>query len=253
MATNWPQLVKPRACRSALCCLTAFSKLPRENNRNTCEKMLHTFIRLSLLWLNWFFDGTQSSLSGDSASYPRRRPRKPPVVSLLIWTAVIADEYNNRIRKVTGATGIISTVAGGGTGCTGQTDSVGDGCPATSAELNYPEGVAVDSAGNIYIADQQNSRIRKVTASTGIISTVAGNGTAGYSGDGGLATSAELGQSTGVAVDSAGNIYIADYLNSRIRKVTASTGIISTVAGNGTVGYSGDGGLATSAELDGPT
>src|SRR5580700_1257920 len=89
MATNWPQLVKPRACRSALCCLTAFSKLPRENNCNTCEKMLHTFIRLSLLWLNWFFDGTQSSLSGDSASYLPREPRKRPVLSLRIWTAVI--------------------------------------------------------------------------------------------------------------------------------------------------------------------
>src|ERR1700677_1732647 len=88
MATNWPQLVKPRACRSALCCVTAFSKLPRENNCNTCEKMLHTFIRLSLLWLNWFFDGTQSSLSEDSASYPRREPRKRPVLSLRIWTAV---------------------------------------------------------------------------------------------------------------------------------------------------------------------
>ena len=195
-----------------------------------------------------------ASYSGDGGLATYAEISQPHGVAVdTIGNIYIADEYNNRIRKVTGATGIISTVAGGGTGCTGQTDSVGDGCPATSAELNYPEGVAVDSAGNIYIADQQNSRIRKVTASTGIISTVAGNGTAGYSGDGGLATSAELGQSTGVAVDSAGNIYIADYLNSRIRKVTASTGIISTVAGNGTVGYSGDGGLATSAELDGPT
>src|SRR5580698_4589183 len=98
MATNWPQLVKPRACRSALCCLTAFSKLPRENNCNTCEKMLHTFIRLSLLWLNWFFDGTQSSLSGDSASYPRREPRKRPVLSLRIWTAVISDMLDQCCR-----------------------------------------------------------------------------------------------------------------------------------------------------------
>ena len=194
-----------------------------------------------------------ASYSGDGGLATYAEISQPHGVAVdTIGNIYIADEYNNRIRKVTGATGIISTVAGGGTGCTGQTDSVGDGCPATSAELNYPEGVAVDSAGNIYIADQQNSRIRKVTASTGIISTVAGNGTVGYSGDGGLATSAELDGPTSVAVDSAGNIYIADFDNSRIRKVTVSTSDISTVAGNGTAGYSGDGGLATSAELRNP-
>ncbi len=156
----------------------------------------------------------------------------------------IADLENNRIRKVTASTGIISTVAGNGTA-----GYSGDGGAATSAEINFPYGVAVDSAGNIYIADNGNQRIRKVTVSTGIISTVAGNGIVGYSGDGGPATSAELDSPTGVAVDSAGNIYIADLENYRIRKVTASTGKISTVAGTGTQGYSGDGGPATSAEL----
>ena len=110
----------------------------------------------------------------------------------------------------------------------------------------------MDDSGNIYIADTQNNRIRMVTASTGIISTVAGNGTVGYSGDGGAATSAELTYPNGVAVDSVGNIYIADTQNNRIREVTASTGNISTVAGNGTFGYSGDGGAATSAELTSP-
>jgi uncharacterized repeat protein (TIGR03803 family) len=159
----------------------------------------------------------------------------------------IADTGNSRIRKVTSATGIISTVAGNGT-----FGYSGDGGAATKAEIGYPSGVAVDSAGNIYIADYANERIRKVTVSTGIISTVAGNGTAGYSGDGGAATSAELQHPVGVAVDSAGNIYIADMENNRIRKVTASTGKISTVAGDGTEGYSGDGGAATSAELDYP-
>jgi uncharacterized protein YjiK len=158
----------------------------------------------------------------------------------------IADYYNNRVRRVTTA-GIISTVAGNGTG-----GYSGDGGAATSAELSHPSGVTVDSAGNFYIADQTNNRIRKVTT-TGIISTVAGNGTQGYSGDGGAATSAELNQPYGVTVDSAGNIYIADFLNNRVRKVTVSTGKISTVAGDGTGGYSGDGGAATSAELDGPT
>jgi NHL repeat-containing protein len=125
----------------------------------------------------------------------------------------------------------------------------GDGGAATSAELNGPGGVTVDSAGNLYIPDLNNDRIRKVAASTGTISTVAGNGTQGHGGDGGLATNAELYQPDGVAVDDAGNLFIADTNNHRIRKVAAGTGTISTVAGNGTLGYSGDGGLATSAEL----
>jgi sugar lactone lactonase YvrE len=160
----------------------------------------------------------------------------------------VADTQNCRIRKLTASTGIISTIAGNGT-CA----YAGDSKQATSAELFEPSGVAVDSAGNIYIADWDNSRIRKVTASTGIITTVAGNGSKGFSGDGNKATSAKLNSPFGVALDSAGNIYIADVDNYRIRKVTVSTGFISTVAGNGTAGYSGDGGAATSAELVGPT
>jgi sugar lactone lactonase YvrE len=116
--------------------------------------------------------------------------------------------------------------------------------------LNGPSGVAVDVFGDIFIADQQNSRIRKVSAS-GIITTVAGNGTYGFSGDGGPATSAELNGPSGVAVDASGDIFIADSYNNRIRKVLAS-GIITTVAGNGIRGFSGDGGPATSAELGTP-
>jgi hypothetical protein len=158
----------------------------------------------------------------------------------------IADLYSSRIREVTASTGIISTVAGDGTA-----GYSGDGGAATSAELNHPDGVAVDTAKNIYIADDGNNRVRKVTFSTGFISTVAGNGTAGYAGDGGPPTSAELNGPGGLAADSAGNIYIGDYLNNRIRWV-ASTSVISTVAGNGTAGYAGDGGRATSAELHGP-
>ena len=166
----------------------------------------------------------------------------------------IADTDNQRIRMVAASTGVISTVAGNGTGAgTGSGGFSGDGGPATSAELYGPFGVAVDSAGNLYIADDGSQRIRKVTATTGIISTVAGDGTAGFSGDGGPATSAELYNPNGVAVDAAGNLYIADYSNQRIRKVSASTGIISTVAGDGIGGYSGDGGPATSAELNDPS
>jgi hypothetical protein len=127
----------------------------------------------------------------------------------------------------------------------------GDGGPATSAQLSEDAyGVAVDASGNIYIADYENNRIRKVSAA-GIITTVAGNGSAGYSGDGGPATSAQLDLPSGVAVDATGNLYIADTFNSRIRKVSAA-GIITTVAGNGSIGYSGDSSPATSARLSYP-
>jgi uncharacterized protein (TIGR03437 family) len=152
----------------------------------------------------------------------------------------IADTFNNRIRKVS-AGGIVTTIAGGGTA------GLGDGGPATSASLSSPTVVAVDASGNLFIADPYNNRIRKVSAS-GIITTVAGNGTQGFGGDGGPATSASLDTPFGVAVDSSGNLFIADTGNYRIRKVSAS-GIITTVAGNGTPGLAGDGGAATSASL----
>jgi uncharacterized protein (TIGR03437 family) len=151
---------------------------------------------------------------------------------------------SSRVRKVTPG-GTISLIAGNGT-----MGYSGDGGQATSASLNTPAGVAVDSSGNIYIADGGNQRIRKVTPA-GIISTAAGNGTLGFSGDGGSATSAALNSPTGVAVDAAGNLYIADPGNERIRLVTPS-GVISTIAGNGTLGLTGDGGPATSAEINSP-
>jgi trimeric autotransporter adhesin len=141
----------------------------------------------------------------------------------------------------------INSIAGNGTA-----GYLGDGGPATSAELNGPYGLAIDNAGNLYIADPANNRVRKVALGTGIISTFAGNGTAGYSGDNGPATSAELKVPVGMALDGAGNLYIADEGNSVIRKVNAS-GTITTMAGNNTVGYSGDNGLATSASLYAPS
>ena len=165
----------------------------------------------------------------------------------------IADTGNNRIRKVTnpGSSGMISTVAGNG-----YSGYSGDGVRAIFAQVNFPYGITVDASGNIYFAEYGYSRIRKVTnpGISGIISTVAGNGASGYLFDGVLATSAQLNNPRGVAVDASGNIYIADTVNHRIRKVTnpGSTGMISTVAGNGASGYSGDGGLATSAQLDNP-
>jgi sugar lactone lactonase YvrE len=143
------------------------------------------------------------------------------------------------------ANGIIATVAG-----KGASGYSGDGATATNAGLNLPCGVAVDSSGNLYIADTDNERIRKVAAN-GIITTVAGKGAAGYSGDGGPATNASLNLPYGAALDAFGNLYIADRSNNRIRKVAAN-GIITTVAGNGSGTYAGDGGPATNASLDYP-
>ena len=141
----------------------------------------------------------------------------------------IADRGNNRIRKVTAATGIISTVAGNGTA-----NFAGDGGSATLASLYGPISVTVDGAGNLYIADTDNNRIREVTAATGIISTVAGNGQATFAGDGGPATSASA-YASGVGLDGAGNLYIGDQYNQRIRKVSAKGGIsfpTATAAGS---------------------
>ena len=159
----------------------------------------------------------------------------------------IADSGNNRIRKVDATTGNISTVAG-----TGTAGSGGDGGMATSATLNQPYGVALDGVGNLYIAEYFGNRIRRVDATTGNISTVAGTGAPGFGGDSGAATSATLRIPQGIALDSSGNLYIADTFNHRIRKVDAATGVISTVAGTGTVGFGGDGGAATSARLSFP-
>jgi sugar lactone lactonase YvrE len=150
----------------------------------------------------------------------------------------IADSGNNRIRKVTG--GVITTVAG-----TGSPSFSGDGGLATSAALNNPSSISLDSSGNVYFSDTFNYRIREV-ALNGIINTVAGNGTCCFSGDGGPATSAQLNNSTAVAV-AGSSLYIADTENFRVREV--SSGIITTVAGNGLSGYSGDNGPATSAQL----
>ena len=156
----------------------------------------------------------------------------------------IADTYSSVIRKVA-ADGTISTFAGNATG-----GFKGDGAMAIKAELNQPYGVAVDTTGNIFILDLGNNRIRKVDTS-GNISTLVGNGTPGYAGDGAASTKAEIGDPLGIAVDGSGNLYIADTFNNVIRKVDGS-GNISTFAGNHKQGYSGDGAAATSAMLSHP-
>jgi uncharacterized protein (TIGR03437 family) len=156
----------------------------------------------------------------------------------------IADHQAHRVRKVN-TSGIITTLAGTGTG-----GFSGDGGPANAAMLRDPYGVAVDSSGNVYISDRANLRIRKVTPA-GIISTFAGTGATGFNGDGGPATSATLFNPAGIAVDNVGNLFIADAANYRVRKIN-SAGIISTVAGNGTPNFGGDGGPATGAGVPFP-
>jgi sugar lactone lactonase YvrE len=230
-------------------------------------------------------NGTQGH-SGDGGSATVAQLSIPAAIAVdVAGNLFICD--NQYIRKVNTA-GIISTVAGIGT-----PGYSGDGGLATAAQLNNPYGVAVDNAGNIYIADYSNVCVRKVSATTGIITTIAGTGIAGYSGDGGLAVNAELNFPQGVAVDASNNIFICDQLNNAIRKINTSgiistfagpstganlnnptgiavdkdgnifiadrnnykirkltsSGVISTSAGNGNNGFSGDGGLATNAQL----
>ncbi len=156
----------------------------------------------------------------------------------------IADTRNHRIRKVN-SSGIISTIAG-----TGTSGFSGDGGAATAAQLFTPTGVTLDASGSIYIADQDNHRIRKISTS-GVISTIAGTGTSGFSGDGGAATAAQMYLPTGITVDASGNVYIADQYNNRIRKINTS-GVISTYAGTGAATYGGDGAAATLAQINRP-
>jgi sugar lactone lactonase YvrE len=156
----------------------------------------------------------------------------------------IVDSRNQRIRRVDAETGIITTFAGGG-----PTTGTGDGGPANQAYLRFPTSVSIGADGDVYIADANDQRVRKVDGATGIITTIAGTGVAGYGGDGGPATSAPLYSPWGVAVNAAGDVFIGDTGNYRVRRVDAATGIITTFAGGGTLGAAANGGPATAAQV----
>jgi streptogramin lyase len=184
--------------------------------------------------------------NGDSLAATTAKLNSPYGVAVDVTGNVyIADYSNHRVRMVN-TSGIISTI--GGTGAAGYS---GDGGAATAAKLSYPQGIAVDQYGNVFVTESGNHVVRKISAS-GSISTLAGNGTFGYSGNGGDARLAQLYGPSGVAVDVYGNIYIADYYNNVVRKVD-SVGIIRNFAGNGTQGNSGDGGAAVNAMLHNPS
>lgn len=182
--------------------------------------------------------------SGSATSTPLENPSDVAVDSTGNIFITEPDNPGSRIRKV--SNGVMTTVAGNGTA-----GFSGDNGPATSAQLNAPAGIALDPAGNLYIADAFNNRIRKV--SNGTITTIAGNGNPGFGGDNGPATSAQLSTPLGVAVDSAGNVFISDRFADRIRLV--SNGVMTTFAGGGSAFGSslGDGGLATNARLSEPS
>lgn len=225
---------------------------------------------VSIWQYQWQHDGTNvpdnfistiagngaASYAGDDGAATNAKLNSPAGVAVDgSGNVFIADYFNSLIRRVD-TNGTITTVAGLVTNGNISWGYSGDGHSATNAQLNNPEGVTLDAAGDLFIADSANNCIRKVDTK-GIITTVAGNGVIGYSGDGGAATSAQLASPTGVAVDSAGNLFIADFYNSLVRKVDTH-GTITTFAGlvtNGspTYGYSGDGGAATNAELDAPS
>lgn len=159
----------------------------------------------------------------------------------------VGDHVNNRVRRIDGA-GIITTVAGSGPVGVNMGSFSGDGGPATLATLQEPEQVAFDRAGNLYVGDRDNDRIRKVD-SNGVIGTIAGNGQPGYSGDGFLGSEASINRPYGVVVDAEGNVYFADGANMRVRMVDRH-GIITTIAGTGVDASTGDGGPAIEAAIE---
>ncbi len=230
----------------------------RTANLPSSTLMKHLNTKITVFLLAFFFSAAHaqtittyagtgtSGYSGDGGQATAAKLKYPRNVCFDTANSLfLSDRLNNVIRKIS-KTGIITTIAGNGTA--GYT---ADGAQATAASFKIIGGIAVDKKGNIYFSEGDSSRVRKVNT-MGIISTIAGNGTNSYAGDGGQATAASFGNSLGVALDAVGNIYISDNSHTVIRKIDHVTGIISTFAGNGTSGYSGDGGPATAAQIYGP-
>jgi trimeric autotransporter adhesin len=186
--------------------------------------------------------GGAAGFSGDGGQAVNAQTSAPTgIIVDAAGNLIVSDLGNNRVRKIS-PSGVITTIAGGG-------GSLGDGGPAVNAQITGPVSTLLDAAGNLYVAGFAEARIRKITPA-GIISTIAGTGVAGFSGDGGQAVNAQLHSPIGMAFDSSGNLYISDRQNARVRKITMSTGVITTVAGNGSTTSSGDGGPATSAGVN---
>ena len=192
-------------------------------------------------------------LSGDGGPVSAAAFCNPSGIALSATGKIyISDFTNNRVRVADKNNNTVTTIAGGGGACSGSRGFSGDNGPASSASISLTSYyLSTDAANNVYFADG-GSRIRKISAGTGIISTVAGNGSAGYAGDGGLATNAQLNNPQKLVTDSVGNMYITDAGNQRIRRIDAATGIISTVAGNGVAAFAGDGGDPLNASFNNP-
>ncbi len=187
-----------------------------------------------------------SGYNGDNIPATNAKLANPYAVTIDgIGNLYIADGYSHRIRKVD-VTGMITTIAG-----TNTSGYNGDNILATNAQLFHPTSVTCDHSGNVYFADAFNNRVRMIKASTGIITTVAGNGGTGYNGDNIAATSATVDDPHVISIDTFGNLYITDFNNYRVRKVD-NTGIITTIAGTGIAGYSGDDSMATNAQINRP-
>lgn len=188
--------------------------------------------------------------SGDGG--PANQAKFKGIVSICIDTIhhymYISDAYNYRVRRVDMLTGILSAFAGNGVN-----GYSGDGSQAINAQFSRVFGLCTDTAGNVYIGDWDNARIRKVDFSSGIVTTIAGNGIGGFGGDGGLAINAMLKKPTAMCFDKQGDLFFTDEDNNRVRKIDMQTGIISTIAGTGAAGFAGDGGPAINAEFNHPT
>lgn len=195
------------------------------------------------------FAGTGvSGYTGDGGLATAAKLNKPMAVATDATGNVYIADNGNHVIRVVNVFGVISNYAG-----TGMPGYSGDNDVATACKLALPQGLSITAAGDLYIADAGNNVIRKIDNSSKTITTVVGTGAPGNSGDGGMATDARLGSPSSIAVDASNNIYIADVLNNKVRKVNASTGIINTYAGTGAPGNSGDGGAATAALMSYPT